>query len=128
MSVNRQNTDEELVRDSRRQQITETANETRARSGAACRGSHERHSCRSVAVEVGFEPTDELPHHTLRVLRGTVHQWFPSSATCTCSRLADSGGQCRTEVNETKTETTLVAAWLAVGSRRRLSWCGAGWP
>jgi hypothetical protein len=65
MSVNRQNTDEELVRDSRRQQITETANETRARSGAACRGSHERHSCRSVAVEVGFEPTDELPHHTL---------------------------------------------------------------
>ena len=23
------------------------------------------HHCRSVAVEVGFEPTDELPHHTL---------------------------------------------------------------
>jgi hypothetical protein len=65
MCVNRQNAEEELVHDGRRKHITETANETKARSGAACRGSHERHSCRSMAVEVGFEPTEGLPLHTL---------------------------------------------------------------
>ena len=27
--------------------------------------SQVQHRCRSVGVEVGFEPTDELPHHTL---------------------------------------------------------------
>src|SRR6516162_7203446 len=83
-----------------------------------------RCSCRSVAVEVGFEPTEGLPPHTLS---STAHHRSPPSASVRDQRgqaAADAGERPRTGVNETNSETTgwrarmtdLPAAAVGVGS------------
>jgi hypothetical protein len=46
------------------------------------------------------------PITRFRVLRGTVHQMFSPSATCSSDNLGDGGGHRRMEVNETETETS----------------------
>src|SRR5262252_7530911 len=58
------------------------------------------------AVEVGFEPTEDLRLHTLS---STAHHRSPPSASVRTSAdvgRADAGERPRTGVNETKTETT----------------------
>src|SRR5215510_15545233 len=64
-----------------------------------------RRLCRSGAVEVGFEPTEDLRLHTLS---STAHQRSPPSASvraCANTIRATTGERWRTGVNETKTET-----------------------
>ena len=68
-----------------------------------------------VAVEVGFEPTEGLPLHTLS---STAHHRSPPSASVLTSVdrwSAYAGERLRTGVNETKTEPT---AWRRGGRRR----------
>src|SRR5215472_6695462 len=63
-------------------------------------------SCRSVAVEVGFEPTEDLRLHTLS---STAHHRSLASASVRTSAdvgPADAGEWPRTGVSETKTEPT----------------------
>src|SRR5215475_13776670 len=70
--------------------------------------------CRSVAVEVGFEPTEDLRLHTLS---STAHHCSPpfTSVPDQCGQAAVVAGErLRTRVNETKTETT---GWHARGAR-----------
>jgi hypothetical protein len=82
------------------------------------RGLHHR---RSVAVEVGFEPTEDLRLHTLS---STAHHRSPASAsvrTSTDVGHAVAGERPRTGVNETKTEPRQRFCWpgrgLAIPSR-----------
>jgi hypothetical protein len=66
------------------------------------------HRVWSVAVEVGFEPTEDLRLHTLS---STAHHRSPASASVRDLREHDqmtTGERWRTGVNETKTEPT---AW-----------------
>ena len=68
---------------------------------AVCQG---RCLCRSVAVEVGFEPTEDLRLHTLS---STAHHRSPPSASVRAGAntiSAATGERWRTGVNETKTE------------------------
>ena len=63
------------------------------------------HRAWSVAVEVGFEPTEDLCLHTLS---STAHHRSPASANVRDQRerdQANTGERRRTAVNETKTET-----------------------
>src|SRR6516165_9765066 len=63
-----------------------------------------------VAVEVGFEPTEDLRLHTLS---STAHHRSPPSASVRTSAdvgPADAGERPRTGVNETKTEPTEQSA------------------
>src|SRR6516162_1874740 len=79
-----------------------------------------RCSCRSVAVEVGFEPTEGLPPHTLS---STAHHRSPASAsvlTSTDRRPADAGERPRTGVNETKTEPGAAACRPVLTERRAI--------
>ena len=76
---------------------------------------------RSVAVEVGFEPTEDLRLHTLS---STAHHRSPPSAsvrTSTDVGHAVAGERPRTGVNETKTEPSQRYGWpgrgLAIPSR-----------
>jgi hypothetical protein len=62
--------------------------------------------CRSVAMEVGIEPTDELPHHTLSSTARDRPLGVRTVRHVLRATFGDGGGQCRTEVNETKTETS----------------------
>src|SRR6516164_6581672 len=91
------------------------------RPPADCQG---RCSCRSVAVEVGFEPTEDLRLHTLS---STAHHCSPPSVSVRTSAdvgRADAGERWRTGVNETKTETTGWHARVPRSGRRPVNVAG----
>jgi len=71
-----------------------------------------------------LNPRMSCPITRFRVLRGTVHRWFPPSAACSSAHLGDGGGQCRTEVNETKTETNQLPLTGPVAPIRRRTFVG----
>src|SRR5262245_45533030 len=83
--------------------------------------------CRSVAVEVGFEPTEDLRLHTLS---STAYYRSPACASVRDQpgqAAADAGEPPRTRMNETKTEPKArrreIKRFLIAGGR-----CGAkGW-
>src|SRR5881227_460423 len=58
-----------------------------------------------VAVEVGFEPTEDLRLHTLS---NTARQRSPPYVTCAGRRPTAAGERPRTGMNETKTEPSPV--------------------
>src|SRR5690348_6146084 len=84
--------------------------ETNAGTTAAWLEQPHSHHPRSVAVEVGFEPTEDLRLHTLS---STAHHRSPPSGSVRDLRgqaAATGGERPRTGVNETKTETRAQTA------------------
>src|SRR5690349_1681044 len=97
--------------------------ETNAGTTAAWLEQPHSHHPRSVAVEVGFEPTEDLRLHTLS---STAHHRSPPSASVRDLREHDqatTGERWRTGMNETKTETTVVE--LQTQDLRRYRWIAA---
>src|SRR5215470_14039278 len=84
-------------------------------------GCQNRYSCRSPAVEVGFEPRRTCTFTRFRVLRTAVHYRPPVFVTSADRMPAVAGERLRTGVNEPKTEPRAWRRGAAAGRPRALA-------